>query len=253
MAVLDFNPPYLYPEYWATGEIAPRQAPIPLPPDWFERAAGPAFGRIAVSPGDNDLVNTGLGRPQGQRIVLSGRVLDRDGRPAPGVLIEIWQANSSGRYVDSVDMRFQPVDPAFVGAGRTLTDADGRYSFRTIRPGAYAGLRGGTFRPAHIHVSLFGWSLQTRLITQCYFEGDPLIRYDGIAQSVGDERGLDRLIAKLDWESNEPGELDCALAYRWDIVLRGPLATPLDPPRAQAAPSEAAPSGAARAGAELAR
>jgi protocatechuate 3,4-dioxygenase, beta subunit len=225
---LDFNPPYLYPDYKSTTVVSPSRRPVILPKGWFEFGEGPAFGRIPVQPGDNDLVNGHGGRPQGQRIVLSGRVLDSDGRPAPDVLIEIWQANASGRYVDVVDMQFQPVDPYFTGAGRTLTDSAGRFSFRTIRPGAYAGLRGGQFRPSHIHVSVFGWSLTTRLITQCYFEGDPLIGYDAIAQSVGDPRGLDRLIAKLDFEANEPGDLDCALAYNWDIVLRGPRATPTE-------------------------
>jgi protocatechuate 3,4-dioxygenase, beta subunit len=228
---LDFNPPYLYPDYKSTTVVSPSRRQVILPKDWFEFGEGPAFGRIPVRPGDNDLVNGNGGRPQGQRIVLSGRVLDSNGRPAPDVLIEIWQANASGRYVDTVDMQFQPVDPYFTGAGRTLTDSAGRFSFRTIRPGAYAGLPGGQFRPSHIHVSVFGWSLTTRLITQCYFEGDPLIAYDAIAQSVGDPRGLDRLIAKLDFEANEPGDLDCALAYNWDIVLRGPRATPTEAAR----------------------
>jgi protocatechuate 3,4-dioxygenase, beta subunit len=228
---LDFNPPYLYPDYKSTTMLAPARRPIAVPRDWFEFGEAPAFGRIPVRPGDNDLVNGHAGRPQGQRIVLSGRVLDSDGRPAPDVLIEIWQANASGRYVDDVDMQFQPVDPNFVGAGRTLTDSTGGYQFRTIRPGAYAGLPGGQFRPSHIHVSVFGWSLSTRLITQCYFEGDPLIAYDAIAQSVPDPRGLDQLIAKLDFGANEPGNLDCALAYHWDIVLRGPRATPTEAAR----------------------
>ncbi|WP_300614183.1 protocatechuate 3,4-dioxygenase subunit beta [Trebonia sp.] len=228
---LDFNPPYLYPDYRSTTVVSPSKRPVILPRDWFEFGEGPAYGRIPVRAGDNDLVNGNGGRPQGQRIVLTGRVLDSDGRPAPDVLIEIWQANASGRYIDSVDMQFQPVDPYFTGAGRTLTDSLGRFSFRTIRPGAYAGLPGGQFRPSHIHVSVFGWSLSTRLITQCYFEGDPLIAHDAIAQSVGDPRGLDRLIAKLDFDANEPGALDCALAYNWDIVLRGPRATPAEAAR----------------------
>jgi protocatechuate 3,4-dioxygenase beta subunit len=226
---LDFNPPYLYPDYRSTTVAAPAKRPITVPRDWFEFGEAPAFGRIPVRPGDNDLVNSRAGRPQGQRVVLSGQVLDSDGRPAPNVLIEIWQANASGRYVDDVDMEFQPVDPNFTGAGRTLTDSMGRYNFRTVRPGAYAGLVGGEFRPSHIHVSVFGWSLTTRLITQCYFEGDPLLAHDAIAQSVPDPRGLDRLIAKLDFAANEPGALDCALAYHWDIVLRGPRATPTEP------------------------
>jgi len=226
--VLDYDPPYLYPDYASTRVAAPSKPSIALPREWFDYGDAPAYGRIPVGPGDNDLVNGHGGRPQGQRIVLSGRVLDSNGRPAPDVLIEIWQANASGRYVDSVDMQFQPIDPYFVGAGRVFTDSEGRYHFRTVRPGAYAGLPGGAFRPSHIHVSLFGPVLSSRLVTQCYFEGDPLIAHDAIAQSIPDPRGLDRLVAKMIYEENEPGDLDCALAYRFDIVLRGARMTPME-------------------------
>jgi protocatechuate 3,4-dioxygenase beta subunit len=227
-AALDFNPPYLHPAYKFTVARSPGKRLVELPHDWFHLSAGPAYGRVPVRPGDSDLTNQHAGRPQGQRILLSGRVLDSDGRPAPNVLIEIWQANSAGRYVDQVDMAFMPIDPNFTGAGRTITDSEGRYSFRTVQPAAYPGIKGAPFRPMHIHFSLIGTTLSQRLITQCYFEGDPLIKYDPIVQSIGDPRGIDRLISKYNWDRTEPGDVDAALAYDWDIVLRGPSATPME-------------------------
>jgi protocatechuate 3,4-dioxygenase beta subunit len=227
-AALDFNPPYLHPAYKFTIARSPEKQLVELPHDWFHLSAGPAYGRVPVRPGDNDLTNQHAGRPQGQRILLSGRVLDSDGRPAPNVLIEIWQANSAGRYVDHVDMAFMPIDPNFTGAGRTITDSEGRYGFRTIQPAAYPGITRAPFRPMHIHFSLIGPTLSQRLITQCYFEGDPLIKYDPIVQSIGDRRGIDRLISKYNWDRTEPGDVDAALAYDWDIVLRGPSATPTE-------------------------
>lgn len=224
---LDFSPPYLYPEYRNTILRAPARPPVKLPDEWFHRARGPAFGRIAIGPTDHDLTNQHPGRPIGQFIVLSGRVLDRDMRAVPNTLIEIWQANGAGRYVDQADPGLLPADPNFTGAGRTITDSDGRYSFRTIKPGAYPAKRRSLFRPAHIHVSLFGPDVSSRIITQCFFEGDPLIAYDPIAQSIPDPRGVDRLTARLNWARTDKGDdVDSALFYDWDIVLRGRNMTP---------------------------
>lgn len=226
--VLDFNPPYLFPDYKITVLRAPAKRLVEVPRGWFHEARGPVYGRIRVEPGDNDLTAGHPGRPLGQRIVLAGRVLDSDGRPVPNTLIEIWQANSAGRYIDDVDPGFMPLDPNFTGAGRIITDSEGRFQFRTIKPAAYPGARGSLFRPAHIHVSLFGPDLSSRQVTQCYFEGDPLIERDPIYQSIPDPRGKQRLIARFNNEKTEPGGVDSALAYDWDIVLRGRNATPME-------------------------
>jgi protocatechuate 3,4-dioxygenase beta subunit len=224
----DLNPPYLHPEYKITLRRAPSKRLIELPKEWFHLAPGPVYGRMPVRPGENDLTSQHPGRPIGQRVVLSGRVLDSDGRPAPNTLLEIWQTNAAGRYVDDVDPGFMPLDPNFTGAGRTITDSEGRYSFRTVKPAAYPGDIGSLFRPAHIHVSLFGRDLSSRLITQCYFEGDPLLDRDPILQAIPDPRGIDRLIARFNDGATEPGGVDSALAYDWDIVLRGRAATPME-------------------------
>jgi protocatechuate 3,4-dioxygenase beta subunit len=226
--LLDFNPPYLHPDYKITIKRAPAKRLITVPRDWFHDTAGPVYGRVAVAPRDNDLTNQHDGRPIGQFILLTGRVLDSDGRPVPGALIEIWQTNAAGRYVDDTDPGFMPLDPNFTGAGRTLTDSEGRYSFRTVKPAAYPGELGGLFRPAHIHVSLFGTTLASRLITQCYFEGDPLLARDPILGAVPDERGRERLVARFNDTATEPGGTESALAYDWDIVLRGRSATPME-------------------------
>ncbi|PXY24702.1 protocatechuate 3,4-dioxygenase subunit beta [Prauserella muralis] len=223
---VDIDIPYLHSEYQSTVLRAPQKRLVDLPRDWFHHSPGPVFGRVPVRPGDNDLTTQHTGRPLGQFIVLSGRVLDSDGRGVPDALIEVWQANGAGRYVDAADPGLMPLDPNFTGAGRTLTDASGHYTFRTIKPAAYPGRFRGLFRPAHIHVSVFGPDLSSRIITQCYFEGDPLLRVDPIARSVPDQRGLDRLTAKLNWGKTELGDVDAALAYDWDIVLRGRDMTP---------------------------
>lgn len=226
---LDFNPPYLHPEYIITTRRAPSKRLVEVPRGWFHQARGPVFGRIPIGPNDNNLVNQHYpGRPIGQRIVLSGRVLDSDGRGVPGALIEIWQTNAAGRYVDVTDPDLMPLDPNFTGAGRTLTDSAGRYRFRTVKPAAYPGERGGLFRPAHIHTSVFGTDLSSRLITQCYFEGDPLLARDPIFGSIPDPRGRERLIARFNDADTELGGVDSALAYDWDIVLRGRCATPFE-------------------------
>jgi len=223
---LEFEPPYLHPDYRATVLRAPSQALVKLPDEWFHSARGPAFGRIPVRPSDADLTRQHAGEPLGERIVLSGRVTDSDGRPVRSTLVEVWQANAAGRYVDPVDDHPAPLDPNFTGAGRCLTDADGFYRFVTVKPGAYPWRNhDNAWRPAHVHFSLFGPSLSSRLVTQMYFAGDPLLPLDPILNSIGDPRGRRRLIARFDLETTEP---EWALGYRWDIVLRGRSATPAE-------------------------
>jgi protocatechuate 3,4-dioxygenase beta subunit len=224
---LDFNPPYLYPDYEISVKRAPRTL-IELPKDWFEDATGPAFGRIAVKPGDNDLTCRGTDHPIGQRICFSGEVLDSDGRGVPNALLEIWQANAAGRYMDAAAPEFFPLDPNFTGAGRCLTDNDGRYTFTTIRPGAYSAGPKFLFRPAHVHVSIFGPTLGSRLVSQMYFPDDPLHESDPILQSIPDPRGRQRLIAEFVEARVEPDGHKSAMHYRWDIVLRGRRTTPIE-------------------------
>jgi protocatechuate 3,4-dioxygenase, beta subunit len=227
---VDANPPYFYPDYIITRKRSPLRPVVQLPAGWFRAMPGPAFGHIPVKPADNDLTIQHDGPPQGQRLVLSGRVLDSDGRGVAHTLIEIWQANASGRYVDRADPGFMPLDPNFTGAGRCITDSTGNYKFTTIRPAAYAGPKGTMFRPAHIHFSLFGRTLGERLITQCYFDGDPLIEHDPIIEAIPDPKGRQRLIARFDAETTPltSGGETSALAYHWDIVLRGCDATPME-------------------------
>ena len=223
---LDFEPPYLFPDYRATQLRAPRRELVRLPDEWFHHASGPAFGRIPVRPEDADLTRQHRGEPLGERIILTGRVLDSDGRPVRKTLVEVWQANAAGRYVDPADNHPAPLDPNFTGAGRCTTDSDGVYQFTTVKPGAYPWRNHpNAWRPAHVHFSLFGESLASRLVTQMYFPGDPLIPLDPILNSIPDARGRELLIAKFDPEATMP---EWALAYRWDIVLRGRNATPVE-------------------------
>jgi protocatechuate 3,4-dioxygenase, beta subunit len=220
---VEFEPPYLYPEYRATQLRAPHQRPVRLPEHWFHRAPGPVFGRIRVRPEDSDLTRQHDGEPLGERIILAGTVTDTDGRPVRNTLVEVWQANAAGRYAHRRDQHQAPLDPHFTGAGRCLTDDQGRYRFTTIRPGAYPwGNHSNAWRPAHIHFSLFGTAFTQRLITQMYFPGDPLLPLDPILQAVGDDAARQRLVAAYDPELSTP---DWALGYRWDIVLGGPSAT----------------------------
>jgi protocatechuate 3,4-dioxygenase beta subunit len=183
------------------------------------------YGESAVRELDHDLTRQHAGEPVGQRITVSGRVLDTDGRPLRGQLIEIWQANAAGRYVHAVDRHPAPLDPNFTGAGRCLTDDEGEYRFVTIQPGAYPWPNHhNAWRPAHIHFSLFGRAFATRLVTQMYFPGDPLLDFDPIFQSVRDPRARERLVSAFDLDLTEPA---WSLGYRFDIVLRGPHATPM--------------------------
>jgi protocatechuate 3,4-dioxygenase beta subunit len=182
------------------------------------------FGRVPILPEDADLTRQHHGEPLGERIVVSGRVVDSDGRPVPHTLMEVWQANAAGRYADPVDDHPAPLDPNFTGAGRCLTDGEGHYRFVTVKPGAYPWRNHeNAWRPAHIHFSLFGPSLASRLVTQMYFPGDPLMALDPILQSIPDQSGRELLVAKLDLEITEP---EWALGYRWNITLRGRNATP---------------------------
>jgi protocatechuate 3,4-dioxygenase beta subunit len=222
----DFEPPYLHPDYRATLLRAPHRPLVRLPDEWFHSTPGPAFGRIPVKAADADLTRQHAREPLGERIILTGRVLDSDGRPVHDTLVEVWQANAAGRYADPVDDHRAPLDPNFTGAGRCLTDFDGRYRFVTIKPGAYPWQNHeNAWRPAHVHFSLFGPTLASRLVTQMYFPGDPLLQLDPILRSIADPRGRALLVAGFDPDATEPA---WALAYRWDIVIRGRRATPME-------------------------
>jgi protocatechuate 3,4-dioxygenase beta subunit len=187
---------------------------------------GPAYPSARIQTSDSDLTRQHDGEPIGERIVVQGRVLDDSGRPIPETLVEVWQANAAGRYAHRWDQHETPLDPNFSGAGRTLTDHEGRYRFVTIRPGAYPWRNhNNAWRPAHIHFSLFGTSFLSRLITQMYFPGDPLQPFDPIFNSIPDARARQRLIAKFDLDATKP---EWALGFTFDIVLRGPSATPME-------------------------
>jgi protocatechuate 3,4-dioxygenase, beta subunit len=183
----------------------------------------PVFGATDVTDIDHDLTRQHQGEPLGERITVSGRLLDSSGRPVRGQLIEVWQANAAGRYAHLRDQHPAPLDPNFTGAGRTLTGDDGSYSFTTIKPGAYPWRNhDNAWRPAHIHFSLFGSAFTQRLVTQMYFPGDPLFAYDPILQSVTDESARQALVAAYDHSLSRS---EWSLGYRWDIVLDGPCAT----------------------------
>jgi protocatechuate 3,4-dioxygenase beta subunit len=220
------QPPYLYEPYVATRLRAPSQPLIVLPAGLVENT-GPVFGHRHVIPGDADLTRQHPGEPLGERIVVTGLVQDEDGRPVRGALVEVWQANAAGRYRHKNDQHAAPLDPNFTGCGRALTDSEGRYRFDTIRPGAYPWRNHeNAWRPAHIHFSLFGAGLVARLVTQMYFPGDPLLDHDPIFQSVPDRRARERLISSFDWQATIP---ERALGFRFDIVLGGRRATPMEP------------------------
>ena len=219
------DPPYLYPDYVATRLRAPKRPLVILPESLADRH-GPVFGDDAVGELDHDLTRQGPGEPQGQRIVVSGRVLEKDGRPVRGALVEIWQANAAGRYHHKVDQHPAPLDPNFTGAGRCITDDEGRYRFITIKPGAYPWQNHyNAWRPAHIHFSVFGRAFWNRLVTQMYFPGDPLFPFDPIFNSVRDPKARERMISAFDLETTTP---EWALGFRYDIVIGGPNGTPME-------------------------
>jgi protocatechuate 3,4-dioxygenase beta subunit len=221
------HPANTSPAYGSTVKRAPSK-PLILLPHTLSETTGPVFGHTAVAAGDADLTRQHVGEPLGERIIVSGRVVDEDGRPVPHTLIEIWQANAGGRYVHVRDQHPAPLDPNFTGAGRALTDAEGRYRFVTVKPGAYPWRNHhNAWRPAHIHFSLFGPSFLSRVITQMYFPGDPLFKYDPIFQSITDAQVRDRLVSRFDLATTEP---EWALGYQFDIVLRGRNATPVEEP-----------------------
>ena len=209
---------------YRSSELRHPKQPLVIIPQTLSELTGPVYGHDRIGPLDNDLTQQHTGAPAGQRIVVSGQVRDEDGRPVRDTLIEIWQANAAGRYAHRVDQWDAPLDPHFTGAGRTMTDADGRYSFVTIRPGAYPWRNHhNAWRPAHIHFSLFGQAFLTRLVTQMYFPGDPLLPIDPIFNSVPTEQGRQRLMSSFDLSLTRP---EWGLGYRFDIVLRGDDATP---------------------------
>jgi protocatechuate 3,4-dioxygenase beta subunit len=225
----DVHPPMDYEGYRSTALRHPKQPLIALPHRLTEVTA-PVFGEGRVGPDDNDLTKGHGGEPIGQRVIVHGHVKEDDGRPVPDTLIEIWQANAGGRYRHQVDQWPSPLDPNFTGGGRTVTDKDGYFRFTTIKPGAYPWRNHpNAWRPAHIHFSLFGRAFTQRLVTQMYFPDDPLFFQDPIYNSVRDERAARRMISAYDHDATED---HWALAFRWDIVLRGEDATPTEEPHA---------------------
>lgn len=220
------HPPYIHPAYKSTPLRGPTKPLIPLKQTLSE-LTGPIYGHESVGKLDADLTRNARknGEPLGERIIVTGRVLDEDGRPQANTLIEIWQANAAGRYVHKVDQHDAPLDPNFHGGGRCVTDSEGRYRFYSVKPGAYPwGNHYNAWRPNHIHFSLFGPSFVTRLVTQMYFPGDPLLDLDPIYQ--GTPAGArERLISKFSIDVTEPG---FALGYEFDFVLRGRNQTPVE-------------------------
>lgn len=220
----EWHPPALTPDYKTSVARSPRYALLSLQNSDSE-LTGPTFGHTDIDALDNDLIRNyaKTGDPIGERIIVHGRVLDENARPVPNTLVEVWQANAGGRYRHKKDTYLAPIDPNFGGCGRTLTDENGYYVFRTVKPGAYPWRNWvNNWRPAHIHLSVFGMSFAQRLITQMYFEGDPLIAKCPIVKSIPDQRAIGQLVAALDLNATIP--LD-SIAYKFDIVLRGHRST----------------------------
>ena len=213
-----FSTPPLEHEVWAPSK------PLLIVPSRLVDASAPVYGHSRVDPGDNDLTAQHGGEPMGEQIVIRGRVTDSWGRPVREMLVEIWQANAAGKYVHDHDPTPKQLDPHFTGAGRTLTDASGEYTFKTIKPGAYpwAGDR-EAWRAQHVHFGLTGRGLSQRYVTQMQFPGDPLLDRDPVVSTIPDLKARERLVARLDWEASIPG---VAIGYRFDIVLGGVDATP---------------------------
>ena len=219
------QPNHLHPPYVSSIKRAPTRPPVPIPYTLSE-LTGPSFEPEIVAPKASDLTRQHSAEPLGERIIVSGRVLDENNRPLANTLVEIWQANAAGRYLHAVDQHDAPLDPNFTGCGQAVTDAEGSYRFVTIRPGEYPWRNHyNAWRPAHIHFSLFGPAFATRLVTQMYFPGDPLIPFDPIFNCTADEKARNRLISVFDWETTMP---EHALGYRFDLILRGREATPME-------------------------
>jgi len=222
----DAHPRYDYPPYRSSAKRAPRAPLLPMP-ERMRNMRAPVYGAHQLGALDHDLTRNAVknGAPLGERIIVTGRVLDDEDKPVANTLVEIWQANAAGRYVHQDDQHDAPLDPNFLGAGRCLTDAAGVYRFLTIKPGAYPwGNHPNAWRPNHIHFSLFGAWFASRLVTQMYFPGDPLLAFDPMVQSVP-EHARDRLISQFSTDVTEEGY---ALGYRFDIVLRGTEQTPME-------------------------
>jgi protocatechuate 3,4-dioxygenase, beta subunit len=222
----DAHPPLDYPPYKSTALRHPKQPLIYLPHTITE-VTGPALGAFSpVAADDANLSAQHEGEPIGERIIVSGRLFDTEGKPLRNTLVEVWQANAAGRYRHRWDNWPAPLDPNFTGAGRCVTDDEGRYRFETIKPGPYPwGNHYNAWRPAHIHFSLMGRAFTQRLVTQMYFPGDPFFPYDPIFNSVRDEKGRERMISRFSIHDTQP---DWAQAYEFDIYLRGPAATPFE-------------------------
>ncbi len=222
---INTQPDYLYPAYRSTVKRAPT-LPLVQMPQTLSEITGPLFTARDVAENDSDLTAQHAGEPLGERMFVSGRVLDEGGRPVPNALIEMWQANASGRYRHIVDNHDAPLDPNFTGFGRVVTDAQGHYCFKTIKPGAYPWRNHhNAWRPAHLHFSLCGHGFAQRLVTQMYFPGDPLLEFDPMYLSVPGDAARQRLVSSFDWDNTQP---EYAIAYRFDIVLRGRDATPME-------------------------
>jgi len=228
--ILEYNredagqPPSLFPAYASTPPRSPRQ-PLVRIPQTLTETTGPAAWEALMGPSMADLTRQHAGEPLGQRIIVSGRVLDENHRPVANTVVEIWQANAAGRYIHHRDQWDAPLDANFTGAGRVISDAEGRYRFTTIRPGAYPWKNHhNAWRPAHIHLSLMGPAFATRLVTQMYFPDDPLIEIDPIAAAVPEPQRR-RMVSRFDIGATQP---NWALGYLFDIVLRGREATPME-------------------------
>jgi protocatechuate 3,4-dioxygenase beta subunit len=218
------QPPSLAPAYGSTVARSPRQKLVRIPQTLTE-TTGPAAWEALMGPSMADLTKQHAAEPAGQRIIVAGRVLDEDHRPVPNTVIEIWQANAAGRYIHKKDQWDAPLDPNFTGVGRVVSDADGRYRYTTVRPGAYPWKNHhNAWRPSHIHLSLLGPAFATRLVTQMYFPDDPLILIDPIASAVP-EPYRERMVSRFDLDTTQP---NWALGYLFDIVLRGRDATPME-------------------------
>lgn len=226
----NWHPPAYAPGYKTTVARSPKQALVSMQRPSVSELTGPDFRNLRMGPHDNDLLlnfrDGGTHEnalPIGERIIMFGRIIDQFGKPVPHTLVEMWQANAGGRYRHKNDRYLAPLDPSFGGVGRCLTDGQGWYHFRTIKPGPYPWPNDvNSWRPAHIHVSVMGPAISTRLITQMYFEGDPLIPQCPIVQTLNDQEAVETMIGRLDMSRSNP--MDC-LAYRFDLVVRGELQT----------------------------